>query len=129
MKEKLEIFNQYIKAGFRCFLVDDLTSLLIEDEVILNNDAGLMELNGHYEGIEFVAPKWYLELMNKKTKILVIKDINKVSFKEQRKFLEIIKYRQVSTFELTDDVIIVLTLKNLEENKIEEEVYSLCVHI
>ena len=43
--------------------------------------------------------------------------------------MEILKYRQVSTFELPKNTVIVVTAKEINENTINEEIYSLVAHI
>ena len=61
--------------------------------------------------------------------MLVINNINEIDVNEQTKFIEILKYKKISTFDLPKDCIIIVTAKNLKERPINEEVYSLLAHI
>ena len=51
--KKLLMLNEYP------ILVEDIPNELFENSVILNNDCDISLLNGHYEGVNFVAPDWY----------------------------------------------------------------------
>ena len=90
------------------------------------------ELNGHYENVEFCPPTWYKELLEKSKSehvILVIENINDISLEEQNKFIEILKYNKISTFELPKNCLIIVTCSDLNNKKISEEVYSLLAQI
>jgi len=128
-KDKLLMLDSYVKAGVSPILLEDIPAEIFEDAIILEGDCDKSLLNGHYEKEEFYPPKWYSELLKKEKPLLVIKDINKISIEEQGKFIELFKYKKVSTFELSKNCIIILTVSNLKENRINEEVYSLVVHI
>lgn len=128
-KEKLEILDSYLKSGLTNILIEDMPKEIFKDEIILEPNCTIDDLNGHYEGIEFMPPKWYQELIKNNKKILVINDINKLPIEEQSKFGEILKYKKISTFDLPKDCIVIVLVNNLKENKICEEVYSLLAHI
>ncbi len=132
IKEQLEILNEYIKINVSPILLENTPTELIKDEVVISSDCDDSYLNGHYEGIDFKAPKWYEELQQKsknRIPILVIKDINKIDETEQKKFIEILKYKKISTFHLPENCIIIVTCSNLKEKNITEEIYSLVAHI
>lgn len=128
-KEKLEILDAYLKSGLTNILIEDMSKEIFEDEIILESNCTIEDLNGHYEGIEFMPPKWYQELIKNNKKILVINDINKLPFEQQTKFNEILIYKKISTFNLPKDCIVIVLVNNLQENKMCEEVYSLLAHI
>ena len=128
-KEKIKILDIYLKSGLTNILIEDMPKEIFEDEIILEANCTIDDLNGHYEGIEFMPPKWYQDLIKSKRKVLVINDINKLPLKEQPKFNEILNYKKVSTFELPKDCIVIVLVNNLKENQICEEVYSLLAHI
>lgn len=89
-------------------------------------------MDGHYENIDFCPPFWYKELLDKSKDnyvVLVIENINEIELEEQTKFVEILKYNKVSTFELPKNCLVVVTCSDLTTNKINEEVYSLLAHI
>ena len=128
-KERLEMLNEYIKSGITPILIENMPASVFDNATILNANCDISDLNGHYENINFVAPSWYNKLKQNQTKMLVINNINELDVNEQTKFIEILKYKKISTFDLPKDCIIIVTAKNLKERPINEEVYSLLAHI
>lgn len=128
-KERLEMLNEYIKSGITPILIENMPVSVFDNATILDANCDISDLNGHYENINFVAPSWYNKLKQNQTKMLVINNINKIDVNEQTKFIEILKYKKISTFDLPKDCIIIVTAKNLKERPINEEVYSLLAHI
>lgn len=127
---KRELLKNYIKNNVTPILVDFIDGNSIPNSVILPADCEMNELNGHYEGTEFVSPEWLKKLETATTPtILVIDKIDSIPKNEQTKFVEILKYRQVSTFELPKNTVIVVTAKEINGNTINEEIYSLVAHI
>ena len=127
--ERMEMLEGLLKSGISPILLENFPASIFTDAVILDAACDKSELNGHYEETEFVPPEWYKKLEILDEKILVISNINKIPDLEQKKFVEILKYKKVSTFELPKNTVILVTANNLEENKINEEVYSLMAHI
>ena len=127
MREKKEMLLSYVKANIAPILVDFIFGQDLEDSIVLPANIDIKELNGYYENTEFCPPEWFKELNNKN--ILVIDNIDLIPLNEQLKFKEILKYRQVSTFELPKNTVIVVTAKEINENTINEEIYSLVAHI
>lgn len=128
--EKLKILKEYIKKGDVAILLEDIKKEAFEDAVVLDGDCSLDNFNGHYEGINFIPPKWYLELAKKKDyKILLLNNINKVSLEKQKHFVEIIKYRKISTFELPKNTIIILVCSDLKNYRLSSEIYSLVAQV
>ena len=85
------------------------------------------KINGHYENIDFVAPDWYYELKNKQ--VLVINNIDSISKEDQLKFVELLKYRKISIFELPENIVIIITANKINKDTINEKIYSLVAHI
>lgn len=130
--ESLELLKTYIKSGVSPLLVSDVPLSIFENSVIIKANIDKSELNGHYDNIDFMPPAWYKELIKKskeKTSVLIIENINDISLEEQTKFIEILKYKKVSTFDLPKNSIIIVTCTDLSKNKINEEVYSLLAQI
>lgn len=128
--DKKELLSSYIKSNIAPIMIDFLNGNDILDSVILEAGIDKSELNGHYEGEKFVAPKWYDELKNKeKVPILVIDGIDKITKEEQLKFAELLEYRKISTFDLPKKCVIIVTAKKINSEKINEEIYSLVAHI
>lgn len=132
IKEKLETLKELLKIKKMPILIENLPNELLEESIILCHDCDISELNGHYEGIDFVAPQWYnylLEMCSKKHTLLVLNQINLLPVTEQLKFLEIIKYHKISTFNLPDNCSVIITCSSLENKPLSEEIYSLVAHI
>ena len=132
-KERVELLGEYIKAGKAVVLIEEIPeNVLQRGAVVLEADCSRTELMGHYENLEFISPEWYIKLMESSkshTPVLVIKDINKIPEEEQRKFIELFKYRKVYVNKLPENSMIFATYLDLKENPIEEELYSFMVHI
>ena len=130
MNNKKKLFLSYIKANIAPVLVDFISGEDLDDAIILPADINTKELNGHYNGIDFVPPKWLSELLNtSNSRILVIDKIDSITKEEQTKFIELLKYRKISTFELPKIVIIVVTASDINKNTINEEIFSLVAQI
>lgn len=127
--ERMEMLEGLLKGGVSPILLEDFPASIFNDGVILDATCDKSELNGHYEGAQFCPPEWYTKLLSLSEPILVISNINKIPVDEQKKFVEILKYKKVSTFDLPEKTIILVTANNLENNKISEDVYSLVAHI
>ena len=131
-KERLEMFKTFVGLGISPLLIPKLPTDMFENAVVVNSNIAREELTGHYEGEKYCPPKWYSELVEKsddKNSLLIIKDINEIDVKEQTKFIEILKYKKVSTFEFPDNTLIIVTCTDLSNKKIAEDVYSLLAQI
>ena len=132
MKDRLLILEGLLKSSISPILLEDIPSHIFDESVVIESDCSIDLLNGHYEGVEFMPPKWYTKLVNENIEfqpVLIINNINKIPYEEQTKFTEILKYKKVSTFPLPKDTIIIVTASNLKDNKINEEIYSLMAHV
>lgn len=130
--KKLEMLENYIKSGISPILLEEVSIKNFNNAVVLESNCDNSLLNGHYEDINFMPPEWYNRILEKSKNtysLLVINEINKISKEEQLKFLELFKYKKISTFDLPKNCVIVVTCSNLEEKPITEEIYSLLVHI
>ena len=132
-KEQVDLLGEYIKVGKSVVLVEEIPESVIEKgAVVINSDCTKTELMGGYDNLEYVAPEWYTKLMDSSkthTPVLIIKDINKIPEEEQRKFIELFKYKKMYVNKLPENCMIFVTYSNLKENPINEEVYSFMVHI
>ena len=127
---KKELFLSYIKANVAPILVDFISGKDIEGAVVIPSDIDVKELNGHYIDDKFLPPKWYNDILNStKSKILVIDMIDNISKEEQLKFCELLEYRKISTFELPENCVIIVTASEINKDKINEEILSLVARI
>ena len=123
-KEMVEVLREYIKGRVAPILMEDIYTAIIPDCM----EASLQELKGSYdENGKFIPPKWYEELSSKR--VLMIRNIDEYSFEEQRKAIELLKYRKIDTFSLPDSVIIIITCKTMDYNKISPDIISLTVQL
>lgn len=127
-KLDLESLKKLLLSNEYPILVENIPNEFFENSVILSNDCDVSLLNGHYEGVNFVAPDWY-NILTEKCKdshtLLIINGINNINKEEQLKFVEILKYRKISTFDLPKNCSIIVTAYDLKNKPIAEEIYSL----
>lgn len=130
-KIDMDLMKNLLETNICPILIEDINSDMFEDAIVLNSNCDLSDLNGHYEGINFMPPEWYTRLINNSNhnSILVIDKINDISLKEQEKFNEILKYRKISTFDLPENFRIIVTCNDLEHKPISEEVLSLLSYL
>lgn len=131
-QERLNMLDEYLKPGMPPILLEAIPARVFPNAVVIESDCDVLLLNGHYENTEFLPPSWYEKLVKTCENgygILLINEINKVSLNEQAKFVEILKYRKVSTFDLPKNCTIVVTCSNLKEKPLSEEIYSLVAYV
>ena len=132
-KEQVDLLGEYIKKGNMPILIEEIPQSVIDKgAVVIDSNCSNAELMGKFENSEYVRPEWYNKLIDSSklhTPILIIKDINKISNEEQRKFIELLKYKKVYTSKIPENCMIFLTYSDLDNNPIEEEVYSFLAHI
>lgn len=129
---KLEMIENYIKSGVSPILLEEVPTELFHNAVVLDADCDDTLLTGHYEDVEYVAPKWYGEVVEKSENaysLLLVPELNGIPEDEQLKFMELFKYKKISTFDLPENCVIVVTCSGLKENPLAEDIYRLMVHI
>lgn len=130
MKDKKEMLLSYIKSNVAPILVDFISSKDLNEAVLLPANIDAKELNGHYDGVDFMPPKWLNEILStNESKFLVIDKIDTILKEEQLKFCELLKYRKISTFELPKNCVIIVTANEINKDKINEEIFSLVARI
>lgn len=131
-QERLDMITNYIKSYTVPILIENISSdIFNRNAIILPANISIDELNGHYEGIEFLPPNWYLELEKYKEdnySFLVINGLSDLPKEDQLKFGEILKYNKVGVFELPKNCVIIITAKNIEET-INSNIYSMAAVI
>ena len=125
MKEKRQLLINYLEVNVAPILVDFLVGEDLHDALVLPANIDIKELNGHYENIDYLPPKWFKDLLKKDNKLLVIDKIDTISKEEQLKFGELLKYRKLSTFDLPNDCRILVTANKINKDVINEEIVSL----
>ena len=131
-KFDINYLKEYLSANICPILIENTPSNLFDNAVILNNNCDINELNGRYEGINFLPPKWYEKLLENSKRgisLLIIENLNYLPLKEQSKFNEILKYRKISTFKLPSNCRIIVSCNDINNYPICSDVYSLVAHI
>ncbi len=130
MENKKEILLSYIKANVAPILVDFISGKDFDGAVVVPANVDVKELNGHYDGVDFLPPKWLNEILNTNaSRVLLIDKIDSISKEEQLKFCELLEHRKISTFELPKSCVIIVTANEINKNKISEEIFSLVARI
>ena len=130
MENKKEILLSYIRANVAPILVDFISGNDINGAVVLPANVDVKELNGHYDGSDFMPPKWLNEILSTNaSKILVIDKIDAIAKEEQLKFCELLEHRKISTFKLPKSCVIIVTANEINKDKINEEIFSLVARI
>ena len=130
MENKKEILLSYIKANVAPILVDFISGKDLNGAVLVPATVDVKELNGHYDGVDFMPPKWLNEILSTNaSRILVIDKIDEVSKEEQLKFCELLEHRKISTFELPKSCVIIVTANEINKDKISEEIFSFVARI
>lgn len=130
MKYKKEMLLSYIKSNVTPVLVDFISGSDLKNAVVLPANIDISELNGHYNGTDFIPPTWFNDILNTNVnRILIIDKIDTINKEEQLKFCELLEHRKISTFELPRNCIIIVTANEINKDKISEEIYSLVAQI
>lgn len=131
--DKMKTLGSFIQANVAPILVDYISAKLFMDNAVIipaNCDDSL--LNGHYEEMNFVAPDWYQQVLEKSDdhqNILVIEDITSLSKELQMKFYELLKYRKIGVFDLPANCVIIVTAHRQINNNVNAQIYSLVAHV
>ena len=130
MEDRKEMLLSYVRANVVPVLEDFIFGKDLEKATILHSNINREELNGHYEETKFMPPKWLEEILeSNKEKLIVIDEIDKISKEEQLKFVELLKYRKISTFSLPKGCLIIVTAHEINKETINEEIFSLVAKI
>ena len=126
MENRKEMLLSYVKANVAPILIDFMSFNEMDIAVVLPATIDVKDLNGHYDGENFMPPKWLDEILSTNdSRILIIDKIDTISKEEQLKFVELLKYRKILTFELPKDCLIIITANEINTEKISNEIYSL----
>lgn len=128
--EKSKLLSSYITSNVAPILEDFIFGSNIPNSIVIPANINSDELNGHYDNENYLAPKWFNELLTtNESKVLVIDELDSISKEEQLKFVELLEYRKISTFALPKNCVIIVTAENINKDTISEEIYSLVAHI
>ena len=130
-KKQIDLLGEYINLGSSIILIEEIPESIIgKGAVVIESDCSNKELMGEFKDLEYKIPDWYKKLEEEAKKhvpVLVIKDINKIAEEEQRKFIELFKYKKLYTNKLPENTMIFVTYE--KEKSINEELYSFMIQI
>ena len=130
MEDRRKMLLSFIKANVAPILIDFISGKDLNGAVVVPANIDVKELYGHYDGVDFMPPKWLNEILSTNaSRILVIDKIDSISKEEQLKFSELLEHRKISTFELPKSCVIIVTANKINKNKISEEIFSLVARI
>ena len=130
MKDKKELLLSYIKANTVPIIEDIIFWKDLIDAEVIPADISREELNGHYEEDKYLPPKWLSKLLKtKEHKLLVIDKLDSIPKEEQTKFCELLEARKISTFELPENIILMVTAEKINKERINEEIFSLVARV
>lgn len=89
-------------------------------------------LKGEYTLDGYQTPSWYNEIKSKennKFNLLIITEFDKADKEKQKRFVELLKYRQIGTLTLPKNCTIIVLANTINEESIDREIYSLVAHI
>ena len=126
---KDKMLAEYIRTNVTPILVTGKTVADFKGAVVLDATCPAEALVTHFEGTKEVAPAWLTGLIAKKSPFLVIEYIDEIPLKDQTKFIEILRYRQVAGVKLPTNTVIIVLAKKVGPKTINQEVYELVAHI
>ena len=106
----------------------DIDILLLNDgyiKVIINQDTNEI-WEETYEKEDKIEK--LIESYESKTKntVLLIDKIDTIAKEDQLKFVEILKYRKIGTFDLPSNCVIILSANKVDKDTINEEIFLRC---
>lgn len=78
-QEQIMMFDMYTGMKNIPILLENVPLSAFKNVTVLEANCDMSELNGHYEGMDFVGPDWYQELQKNSEvvePVLILKDIN-----------------------------------------------------
>lgn len=135
IKNKLLMFDCYIKAGITPILLEDVNISNLKYAVILDAKDKLEEKVFLKNCDRRFLPKWYKKVLDNSNKnrekknLLIIKNLNKISHEKQMKYLDMFKYKKIGYFSIPQNTIIIVVVSDLKEFEFKEEIYNLLAHV
>ena len=122
-----DVFKALLEIKSMPILVDYIGEEILKKSIVIDATEDFNLLCEHFDGEKFCPPFWYENLTKMKRKVLVITNLANVDFDKQKQFIEILKYRKINAYELSDDCLIFVVCKKDEHHLLCEEVRSLLV--
>ena len=84
MENRKEMLLSYVTANVAPILIDFMSFNEMDIAVVLPATIDVKDLNGHYDGENFMPPKWLDEILSTNdSRILIIDKIDTISKEEQ----------------------------------------------
>lgn len=130
-EEMKNTIEEYVKAN----VIPILTTVnkdVFKNYTEIKADCSDEFLKGAFDENGYQPPLWYNEVKAKEKNninLLIITDFDKIDKTNQKKFTELLKYRQVGTLTLPKNCAIIVLATTINKESIDEEIYSLVAHI
>lgn len=116
MKNRIELLITHLVNSDIPVLVESINLNEIPNSVVIDSNICDSDLFGYYEEFVFHSPGWLDEIQyTNDMKILIINNIDFLKKSEQRKFIDIIKYGQISKFDLPNNYKVLLVASDLSK--------------
>ena len=131
-EEQIKRLKKYIKIGKVPMLIKKVPEKIMKrvSTISINSSCSRKELMGKFENYKYISPKWYMDLLNvskSNVPVLVIENIDKISEKNQRMFIELLKHRKSYVNKLPESCRIFVTYDQID--LVCEELYSYVVKV
>ena len=130
-EEMKNTIEEYIKAN----VIPILTTVnkeVFKNYTEIKSDCTDEFLKGKFDENGYQKPSWYNEVKSKENdniNLLIITDFDKIDKTKQKKFTELLKYRQIGTLTLPKNCVIIVLATTINKESIDKEIYSLVARI
>lgn len=130
-EEMKNTIEEYVKAN----VIPILTTVnkeVFKNYTEIKSDCTDEFLKGAFDKDGFKKPSWYDAVKDKENdniNLLIITDFDKTDKAKQKRFTELLKYRQIGALTLPKNCAIIVLATTINKESIDEEVYSLVAHI
>lgn len=128
MKEEIKnMLEEYIKANVSPILTT-VDKNVFKDYTEIKADCTDEFLKGSFDENNYQKPSWYIDIINKQENninLLLITDLDKVSKEKQKRFIELLKYRQINILTLPKNCVIIVLVDKISKETIDKDIYSL----
>lgn len=130
-EEMKNTIEEYVKANVMPILTT-VSKNVFKNYIEIKADCTDEFLKGKFDEDGYENPSWYNEVKakeNNNINLLIITDFDKIDKAKQKRFIELLKYRQTGTLVLPKNCVIIVLATTINKESIDKEIYSLVVHI
>lgn len=130
-EEKKNTIEEYVKVNALPILTT-VSKDVFKNYIEIKADCTDEFLKGKFDEAGYQNPSWYNEVKNKENNninLLIITNFDKIDKSKQKRFTELLKYRQIGTLTLPKNCVIIVLATIINKESIDKEIYSLVAHI